>query len=127
MTTSPEILYQGFLAGLALIVSTRGIMLLLITIVLCLIGIVIRWRGPAQLALILMLLIFFLNLHVLAIYPLDNTARSLMTLTGQSVSLMTKVVGITAKALYNLGLILVPLLIYVVSIQMIGRPKTEEE
>jgi len=126
MTASLDLFYESFLAGLALVLSTQGLIFILITIILCVIGIVLRSRGPSHLALILILLVSVLNLHAFAIFPYDGTARTLISMLGQSGFLMDKVVIILAKLLYNLGLVLIPLIIYMVSLSLVGQPAPED-
>jgi hypothetical protein len=127
MATSLGLFYESFLAGLALVLSTRGLMFILITIVLCVIGVFLRSRGPSHLALILILLISVLNLHVFAIFPYDDAARTLLSMSGQSRVLMDQVVIIFAKILYNFGLVLVPLIIYLVSLSLVGQPSPDDD
>jgi hypothetical protein len=126
MTITPEFLFQSFLAGLALIFSSRGILLLLITIVLCILGVLIRTRAFPHLALILILLIFVLNLHVFAIFPIDNTGRNLISMSGQTGSMTSKALVILAKAIYNTGILLIPMLIYFVSLALVGQPAPQD-
>ena len=126
MATSLELFYKSFLAGLALVLSTRGLLFILITIVLCVIGIFLRSRGPAHLALVLILLVSVLNLHVFAIFPFDGTARTLVSMSGQSGLLMDKITTLIAKLLYNFGLVLIPLLVYMVSLSLTGQPAPED-
>jgi hypothetical protein len=126
MVASLELFYESFLAGLALVLSTQGLIFILISIVLCVIGIFLRSRVPSQLVFILILLLSVLNLHVFAIFPYDETARALLLMTGQSVVLMDKVVIILAKLFYNFGLVLIPFIIYMVSLSLVGQPAPED-
>jgi hypothetical protein len=121
-----EFLFQSFLAGLGLILSSRGMLLLLITIVLGILGIIIRTRGVPHLALILILLIFVLNLHVFKIFPIDSTAQNLISLSNRAGPLSSKVLVIIAKAVYNAGILLIPFLIYMVSLAMVGQPAPQD-
>jgi hypothetical protein len=126
MTASLDLFYESFLAGLALVLTKQGLIFTLITIVLCVFGIFLRSRGPSHLALTAILLVSVLNLHVLAIFPYDEMARTLNSMLGQSIVLVDKVVVILAKLLYNLGLVLVPLIIYMVSLNLVGKPAPED-
>jgi hypothetical protein len=125
MGITPEFLFRTFLAGLTLSFSQRGLILLLITIVLCVLGIFIRTRAFPHLALILIMLIFVLNLHVFAIYPIDNIAQDLISMSGRG-SISDRALVIFAKAIYNTGILLIPALIYLVSLAMVGQPAPEE-
>ena len=127
MAVTPEFLFKSFLAGLALVFTTRGLLLLLITIVLSVLGILLRARALSHLALILILLIFVLNLHVFAIFPIDSTARNIMSISGGAASLTSRALEILAKSLYNLGILILPLLIYLVSLSLIGKPVSEDQ
>jgi len=126
MAISLELFYESFLAGLGLILSTRGLLFILITIVLCMIGIFFRSRGPAHLAIVLILLVSVLNLHVFAIFPFDGTARTLVSMSGRPGPLMDKINTLIAKLLYNFGLVLIPLIIYMVSLSLTGQPAPED-
>jgi hypothetical protein len=126
MAVTPELLFKSFLAGLALVFTTRGLLLLLFTIVVSVLGILLRARALSHLALILILLVFVLNLHVFAIFPVDSTARNIMSIAGGSASLTNRTLEIFAKSLYNLGILILPLLIYLISISIIGRPASED-
>ena len=126
MIASLELFYTSFLAGIALVLSTQGLIFILLTIVLSLIGVFLRSRGPSQLALILILLVVVLNLHVFAIFPYDDTARTLITMSGQSVVLMDKVVIALAKLFYNFGLVFIPFIIYMVSLSLVGKSAPED-
>ena len=127
MAVTPELLFRSFLAGLALVFTTRGLLLLLITIVFSVLGILLRARALSHLALILILLIFVLNLHVFAIFPIDSTARNIMSISGGAASLTNRALEILAKSLYNLGILILPLLIYLVSLSLIGKPVSEDQ
>lgn len=126
MAVTPEILFKSFLAGLSLIITTRGLLLLLITIILCILGVFFRSRAFPHLALILMMMIFVLNIHVFAIFPIDTAARNLITVTGRSGTFSNMVLGVLARAIYNAGIILIPLLIYLVSLALVGQPVPED-
>jgi hypothetical protein len=93
---------------------------------LCVLGIFLRSRAPAQLALILILLVCVLNLHVFAIFPFDETAKSLASMSGQTGHVMERVQIILAKILYNLGLVLIPFIIYMVSLSLTGPAAAED-
>jgi len=122
MAVTPKLLFECFLAGLALILSSRGLILLSITIVLSVLGVVFHTRAFPRLALILILFIFVLNLHVFYIFQADTTAENLNTLYNQAFSITNKALLILAKAVYNLGILLIPLIIYFISQSLIGRP-----
>ena len=126
MEISPEFLFQTFLAGLALGFSTRGLLLILITIVLCVLGILIRTRAFPHLALIIMLLIFVLNLHVFYFFPIDSVARDLNALSGSAGAIASKALVIFAKAVYNAGILLIPMLIYLVSLALVGQAPPQD-
>ena len=126
MIITPEFLFQTFLAGLTLSFSPRGLLVLLITIILCVLGVLIRTRAFPHLALILILLIFVLNLHVFAIYPIDNTAQNLISMSGRVGSISNRALVILAKAIYNSGILLIPTLAYLVSLALVGQPPPQE-
>jgi hypothetical protein len=126
MGITPEFLFRTFLAGLTLSFSQRGLLLLLITIVLCILGILIRTRAFPHLALILILFIFVLNLHIFAIYPIDNTAQNLISMSGRVGSISNRALVILAKAIYNTGLLMIPTLVYLVSLALVGQPAPQE-
>jgi hypothetical protein len=126
MAVTPELLFKSLLAGLSLIITTRGLLLLLITIILSILGVFFRTRAFPHLALILMLMIFVLNIHVFTIFPIDTAARNLITVTGRSGTITDMVLGFLARAIYNAGIILIPLLIYLVSLALVGQPVPEE-
>jgi hypothetical protein len=126
MEISPEFLFQTFLAGLALSFSSRGLLLMLITIVLCILGILIRTRAFPHLALIIILLIFVLNLHVFYFFPTDSVVRDLNSLSNSAGTISSKALLIFAKAVYNAGILLIPALIYMVSLALVGQAPPQE-
>ncbi len=126
MAITPEFLFRSFLAGLAMVLSSRGLLLLLITIILCILGIIIRTRALPHLALILILLVFVLNLHVFIIFPVDSTGQNLISLSSRSGTLTYKALVIIAKSVYNIGILLIPMLIYLVSLAMVGQPAPQD-
>jgi hypothetical protein len=126
MEISPEFLFQTFLAGLALSFSSRGLLLMLITIVLCILGILIRTRAFPHLALIIILLIFVLNLHVFYFFPIDSVVRDLNSLSNSAGTISSKALVIFAKAVYNAGILLIPALIYMVSLALVGQAPPQE-
>lgn len=126
MAISPEFLFQTFLAGLTVSFSTRGLLLILITFILCILGILIRTRAFPHLALILILLIFVLNLHVFAIFPLDGTASNLVSMSGRGRPFADQALVVFAKAVYNAGILLIPGLIYLVSLAFIGQAPPQD-
>lgn len=126
MAISPEFLFQTFLAGLTVSFSTRGLLLILITFVLCILGILIRTRAFPHLALILILLVFVLNLHVFVIFPLDVSASNLVSMSGRGGPLADQALVVFAKAVYNAGILLVPGLIYLVSLAFIGQAPPQD-
>jgi hypothetical protein len=126
MEISPEFLFQTFLAGLALSFSSRGLLLMLITIILSVLGILIRTRAFPHLALIIILLIFVLNLHVFYFFPIDSVARDLNSLSSSAGTIASKGLVIFAKAVYNAGILLIPMLIYLVSLALVGQAPTQD-
>jgi hypothetical protein len=126
MAISPEFLFQTFLAGLTLSFSTRGLLLILITFILCILGILFRTRAFPHIALILILLIFVLHLHVFAIFPLDGTANNLISMSGRGGPITDRALIVFAKAVYNAGILLIPGLIYLVSLGFIGQAPRQD-
>jgi hypothetical protein len=126
MEISLEFLFRTFLAGLAVGFSSRGLLLILITIVLCVLGILIRTRAFPHLAMIVILLIFVLNLHVFYIFPVDSYARDLTSLSGSTGPVSSRALVIFAKAIYNAGLLMIPALIYLVSLALVGQPAPQD-
>jgi hypothetical protein len=126
MGITPEFLFQTFLAGLTLSFSTRGLLLMLITIVLCVLGILIRTRAFPHLALIMMLLIFVLNLHVFYFFPIDSVVRDLNSLSGGMGTIASKALLVFAKAVYNAGILLIPMLIYLISLALVGQAPPQD-
>lgn len=99
---------------------------MLITIVLSILGILIRTRAFPHLALIIILLIFVLNLHVFYFFPIDSVARDLNSLSSSAGTIASKGLVIFAKAVYNAGILLIPMLIYLVSLALVGQAPTQD-
>lgn len=125
MEASLELFYESFITGFMLILSRQGLLFIMITIVLSVIGALFRSRGPSYLSFAMILLVLILNIHVYPIFPYDETARALISMSGSSGDPMDMVVNILAKTAYNLGLVLIPSVIYLLSGTVVGRPALE--
>jgi hypothetical protein len=118
-----DLLIQSLASGFAVIATTAGIVYVLLIVVIGLIGIYVRSRIPAYLGAILTVGIFLLNLHFVAIFPLDNMSRLLISMTIQANSpVSSRLYGVIGKVIYNFGFLLIPFIISVVAMELVRRP-----
>ena len=124
MTPVPvDLLIQSLVSGFAVIATTAGIVFVLLIVVIGLIGIYVRSRIPAYLSAILTVAIFLLNLHFVAIFPLDSMSRLLISMTVQTNSpVSSRLYGVIGKVIYNFGFLLIPFIISIVAMELVRRP-----
>ena len=124
MTPVPvDLLIQSLVSGFAVIATTAGIVYVLLIVVIGLIGIYVRSRIPAYLGAIITVAIFILNLHFIAIFPLDNMARILISMVLQANSpVSNQLYGVIGKVFYNFGFLLIPFIISIVAMELVRRP-----
>ena len=118
-----DLFVQSLIAGFAVIATPAGIVFVGLVVVLGLIGIVLHSRVPGYLGALLTLGVFLLHLHVLAIFPLDNVSRSLISMTVLSSNpIQTKLYGLVGKVFYNFGFLLMPFVLSIVGMELVVRP-----
>lgn len=124
-----DLLVQSLISGFGMIATKAGFIYVLLVVVIGLIGIFVRSRIPAYLAAILTVGIFLLNLHFIAIFPLDSISRLLITMTVQgSRPIASRLYAVVGKVLYNFGFLLLPFIISIVAIELVSKsPKKHEE
>lgn len=124
MTPVPvDLLIQSLVSGFAVIATTAGIVFVLLIVVVGLIGIFVRSRIPAYLGSILTVGIFLINLHFIAIFPLDNMSRILISMTLQASSpVSSRLYGVLGKVFYNFGFLLIPFIISIVAMELVKKP-----
>lgn len=102
----------------------KGILFVGVVMGFCLVGIVIRLRFFPYLALLLILLIFILNLHVLIIFQPDWRGNALWSLIrysgGNSLQLLYAFI---AKIFFNAGVVIVPFMIFLLAGQFSAQPR----
>jgi hypothetical protein len=120
-----DMFFNSFIAGLSSMIGTRGIIFLAVVLGLCFIGVLIRLRFFPYLALLLILLVFILNLHILMVFPPGQGAAALWTWMqysgGDSLRALYAFIG---KIFFNLGVVIVPFFIFLLSSQFSTRPKS---
>jgi hypothetical protein len=118
-----DLLIQSLVSGFAVIATTAGIVFILLIVVIGLIGIYIHSRIPAYIGAVLTVAMFLLNLHFIAIFPLDNMSRLLISMTIQVNSpISSRLYGVIGKVFYNFGFLLIPFIISVVAMELVRRP-----
>jgi D-alanyl-lipoteichoic acid acyltransferase DltB (MBOAT superfamily) len=118
-----DLFVQSLIAGFAVIATPAGIVFVGLVVVLGLIGITLHSRVPGYLGAFLTLGVFLLNLHILAIFPLDNVSRALISMTVLSSNPMqTKLYGLVGKVFYNFGFLLMPFVLSIVGMELVVRP-----
>jgi hypothetical protein len=129
MTPIPiNLLTQSLLSGFAVIATPVGIVFVLLVVVIGLVGILVRSRIPAYAGAILTVGAFLLNLHFIAIFPLDNMSRLLISMTVQSSSpISSRLYAVVGKVLYNFGFLLLPFIICIVAMELVSRPPKKRE
>lgn len=129
MTPIPvNLLVQSLLSGFAVIATPAGIVFILLVVVIGAIGIYVRSRIPAYVGAILTVGVFLLNLHFVAIFPLDNVSRLLISMTVQaSSSVSSGLYGVVGKVLYNFGFLLLPFIISIVAMELVSRPPKKRD
>jgi hypothetical protein len=128
MAIPADVFFQSFLAGLASIISPMGFLILLIVIVLCLLSIFVRARIFARLAMLGLLVLLAVNLYFVTVFPGGREVANAVAISTQvSGSLLQSLVEVLGKGAFNFGLILVPLLASLVTLQLIGSPSDDED
>jgi hypothetical protein len=129
MTPIPvNLLTQSLLSGFAVIATPGGIVFVLLVVVIGLIGIFVRSRIPAYAGAILTVGVFLLNLHFVAIFPLDNMSRLLISMTIQASSpVSSRLYAVVGKVLYNFGFLLLPFIISIVAMELVIRPPKKRD
>ena len=123
-----DLLIQSLVSGFAVIATTAGIAFLLLIVVIGLIGIFIRSRIPAYLGAVLTVAIFLLNLHFIAIFPLDSMSRLLISMTVQVNSpVSSRLYGVIGKVLYNFGFLLIPFIVSIVAMELVQKPSKKRK
>lgn len=127
MNVPLDLFFDSFIAGLSSMIGTRGVIFLGVVIGLCFLGVLIRLRFFPYLALLLILLVFVLNLNVLTIFPPGSSGTALWTFTpysgGSSLQTLYAFIG---KSFFNLGVVIVPFFIFLLSSQFSTRPRTPD-
>lgn len=123
-----DLLVQSLISGFGMIATKVGFVYVLLVVVIGLIGIFLRSRVPAYIALILTVGIFLLNLHIIAIFPLDSISRLLISMTVQgSRPIASRLYAVVGKVLYNFGFLLLPFIINIVAVELVSKPPKKRE
>lgn len=123
-----DLLVQSLISGFGMIATKAGFVYVLLVVVIGLVGIFLRTRIPANIAMILTVGIFLLNLHIIAIFPLDSVSRLLISMTVQaSRPISTRLYAVVGKVLYNFGFLLLPFIISIVAIELVSQPPKKPE
>ncbi|NIM94662.1 MAG: hypothetical protein GTO18_13260 [Anaerolineales bacterium] len=127
MSIPPDVLYQSFFEGLATVLTFKGILFMVLIFFLCALGILFRSRIPLYLSVVISVMVLFLNLHFTVIFPVSGSVRYWITQPSEPYySPMIGLVGFLGRSLFNLGLILIPLLAALVSLRLTNPPIEEE-
>ncbi len=129
MTPVPiDLLVQSLISGFALIATPAGFAFVVLVVVIGLIGILIHSRIPALFGEILIVGIFLLNLHIVAIFPLDTMSRLLISMTVRASSpISSKLYGLLGKVLFNFGFLLLPFVLSIVAMELVTRPPKKRD
>lgn len=123
-----DLFVQSLIAGFAVIATPAGIAFVGLIVILGLIGIMLHSRVPGYLGAFLTLGVFLINLHIFAIFPLDNVSRSLISMTVLSSNPMqTKLLGLVGKVFYNFGFLLMPFVLSIVGMELVVRPPKKRD
>lgn len=123
-----DLLVQSLISGFGMIATKVGFVYVLLVVVIGLIGIFLRSRVPAYIALILTVGIFLLNLHIIAIFPLDSISRLLISMTVQgSRPIASRLYAVVGKVLYNFGFLLLPFIINIIAVELVSKPPKKRE
>jgi hypothetical protein len=123
-----DLLVQSLISGFGMLATKAGFVYVLLVVVIGLIGIFLRTRIPANIAMILTVGIFLLNLHIIAIFPLDSISRLLISMTVQaSRPISTRLYAVVGKVFYNFGFLLLPFIISIVAIELVSKPSKKPE
>lgn len=122
-----DLFFYGIISGLSSMLTQRGILFLGVVLGLCFLGVLIRLRFFPYLSLLLILLVFILNIHILTIFPPNSMSGVLWSFFRYSGTDSLQMIYVfVGKTFFNLGVVIVPLFIFLLSNQFSGRPRSSD-